>query len=124
MQKKLLVFKRSTRFVGFSQNAVVFATFSLKFAQNPKNMVVCTKSCQFWRDRQVLVVFHKMPQFLQLFAKNLVKILRHGSLHKKLLVFKRSTSFGGFSQNAVGFATFCLKFAQHPKNIIVCKKSC
>ena len=39
------------------------------------------------------MVFHEMPYFLQRFAKNLVKTLKHGSLHKKLLVFRRSTSF-------------------------------
>ena len=27
--------------------------------------------------------------------------------HKKLLVLRRSTSFGGFSQTAIVFATFC-----------------
>ena len=42
-----------------------------------------------------------------LFAKNLVKTLKHGSLHEKLLVLARSTRFDGFSQNAILFATFC-----------------
>ena len=36
------------------------------------------------------MVFHKMPYLLQLFAKNLVKTLKQGSLHKKLLVLKMS----------------------------------
>ena len=39
-----------------------------------------------------------MPYFLQDFAKNWVKTLVHGTLQKKLLVFRRSTSFGGFYQ--------------------------
>ena len=39
------------------------------------------------------MVFHKMPYFLQLFAKNLVKTPKHGSLHEKLLVLARSTRF-------------------------------
>ena len=45
--------------------------------------------------------------FLQLSAKNLVKTLKHGSLHEKLLVLANSTRFDGFSQNAILFATFC-----------------
>ena len=52
------------------------------------------------------MVFHQMPYFLQDIAKNWVKNLVHGTLHKKLLVLRRSTSFGGFSQNAILFATF------------------
>ena len=38
-----------------------------------------------------------MPYFLQHFAKNWVKTLVHGTFHKKFLVFRRSTRFGGFS---------------------------
>jgi len=56
-----------------------------------------------------------MSYFLQLFAKNLVKILKHSSLHQKLLVLKRLTSFDGFSENATLFATVCEKFGQNPK---------
>ena len=37
-----------------------------------------------------------MPYFLQHFSKNWVKTLVHGTLHKKLLISRRSTSFGGF----------------------------
>ena len=39
----------------------------------------------------------------------LLKTLKHGSLHEKLLVLAKSTSFDGFSQNPRLFATFCLK---------------
>ena len=53
------------------------------------------------------MVFHELPYFLQHFAKNWVKTLVHGTLHKKLLVLRRSTSFDGFSPNAILFATFC-----------------
>ena len=42
-----------------------------------------------------------MPYFLQHFAKNWVKTLVHGTLHKKVLTSRRSTSFRGFSQNAI-----------------------
>ena len=47
-----------------------------------------------------------MPYFLQHFAKNWVKTLLHGTLHKKLLISRRSTRFGGFSPNAIVFGTF------------------
>ena len=50
------------------------------------------------------MVFHQMPYFLEHFAKNWVKTLVHGTLHKKLLVLRISTSFGGFSLNAILFA--------------------
>ena len=50
------------------------------------------------------MVFHTIPHFLQLFAKNLVKTLKHGSLHEKLLVLAKSTIFNGFSQNPILFA--------------------
>ena len=55
-----------------------------------------------------------MPYFLQHFAKNWLKTLVHGTLHKKLLISRRSTSFGGFSPNAILFATFCSKLGQNP----------
>ena len=76
-------------------------------------MVVCTKSSKFWGDQHVLVVFHKISFFLQLFAKNLVKNPKHGSLHKKLLVLARSTGFGGFSQNSILFAKNLVKTLKH-----------
>ena len=53
------------------------------------------------------MVFHEMPYFLELFANNLVKTLNDRSLHKKLLLLKRSTSFDGFSQTPTLFAKFC-----------------
>ena len=52
-------------------------------------------------------IFHKMPYFLQLFAQNLIKTLKHNSLHERLLGLAKSTSFDGFSLNAILFATFC-----------------
>ena len=64
-------------------------------------MVLCTKSCLFRGDRQILVVFHQMPYFLQHFSKNWIKTPVHGTLHKKLLISRRSTSFDGFSPNAI-----------------------
>ena len=55
-----------------------------------------------------------MPYFLQHFSKNWVKTLVHGTLQKKLLISRRSTSFGGFSPNALLFATFFQKLGQNP----------
>ena len=55
-----------------------------------------------------------MSYFLQHFAKNWVKTLLHGTLHKKWLISRRSTRFGGFSPNAILFATFCKKLGQNP----------
>ena len=53
-----------------------------------------------------------MPYFWQHFAKNWVKTLVHGTLHKKLLISGRSTSLGGFSANAILFATFFQKWVK------------
>ena len=84
------------------------------------NKQLCTKSAYFEEIfskvayRQVLVVFHQMPYFLRHFSKNWVKTLVHGTLHKKLLISRRSTSFGGFSPNAILFATFFEKLGQNP----------
>ena len=40
-----------------------------------------------------------MPYFLQVFAENVMKTIKHGSLHEKLLVLAKFTSFDGFSHN-------------------------
>ena len=153
LHKRLLISRRSTRFGGFSPNAILFGTFCRKLGQNPSARyfavkvayfdeiekfrwffkkchtfcnillkigskpqctVLCTKSCLFRGDRQVLVVFQQMPYFLQHFSKNWVKTLVHGTLHKKVLISRRPTSFGGFSPNAILFATFCQKLGLNP----------
>ena len=95
------------KFWWFFTKCHTFCNILLKIGSKPQCTVLCTKSCLFRGDRQVLVVFHQMPYFLQHFAKNWVKTLVHGTLHKKLLISRRSTSFGGFSPNAILFATFC-----------------
>ena len=64
-----------------------------------------------------------MPYFLQHFAKNWVKTLVHGTLQKKLLISRRSTSFGGFSPNAILFATFFQKLGQNPSARYFAKKA-
>ena len=127
LHKRLLISRRSTSFGGFSANALLFEvayleeidkfwwffskcpTFCnifLKIGSKPQCTVLCRKSCLSRGDRQVLVVFQQMPYFLQHFSKNLVKTLVHGTLQKKLLISRRSTSFGGFTANALLFATF------------------
>ena len=63
-----------------------------------------------------------MPYFLQHFAKNWVKTLVHGTLHKKLLISRRSTSFGGFSPNAILSATFCQNWVKTLVHGILHKK--
>jgi len=54
--------------------------------------------------------------FLQnptLLAENLMKTLKHGSLHKKLLVFAKWMSFDGFSQIPTLFAENLMKIVKH-----------
>ena len=106
LHKKLLISRRSTSFGWFFTKCHTFCNIFLKIGSKPQCTVLCTKSCLSRRDQQVLVVFHQMPYFLQHFSKNWVKTLVHGTLHKKLLISMRSTSFGGFSLNAILFATF------------------
>ena len=77
-------------------------------------MVVCTKICQLWPNRQVLIVIHKILYFLELFADNMLKTLKHGSLHEKLLVLANSISLDGFFTALVLFATFCGKLDKNP----------
>ena len=66
-----------------------------------------------------------MPYFLQHFAKNWLKTLVHGTLHKKLLVLRRSTRFGGFCF-LQHFAENWLKTVVHGtlhKNLLVLRRS-
>ena len=106
LQKKLLISRGSTSFVWFLTKGHTFCNIFLKIGSKPQCTVLCRKSCLFRGDGQVLVVFHQMPSFLQHFSKNWVRTLVHGTLHKKLLISRRSTSFGGFPPNAILFATF------------------
>ena len=94
------------KFWWFFTKCHTFCNTFLKIGSRPQCTILCTKSCLSRRDRQVLVVFHQMPYFLQHFSTNWINTLVHGTLHKKLLISTRSTSFGGFSLNAILFATF------------------
>ena len=104
--QKVAYFKDIDKFWWFFTKCHTFCNIFLKIGSKPQCTVLCTKSCLFRGDRQVWVVFQQMPYFLRLFSKNEVKTLVHGTLHKKLLISRRSTSFGGFSPNAILFATF------------------
>ena len=53
------------------------------------------------------MVFLKIPHPLQIFAENLIKILKHASLHKKWVVLAKSMGLDGFSQNPTLLPTFC-----------------
>ena len=46
------------------------------------------------------MVSHKIPHILEVYAENLMRTLKHGSLHEKLLVLAKCMRFDGFSQNA------------------------
>ena len=70
------------------------------------------------------MVFQQMPYFLQHFSKNWVKTLVHGTLHKKLLISRRSTSFGGFSAKCPTFCNIFLKIGSKPQCTVLCTKSC
>ena len=105
--KKVAYFEEIDKFSWFFTKCHTFGNILLKIGSKPQCTVLCTKSCLFRGDRQVWVVFHQMPYFLQHFPKNWVKTLAHGTLQKKLLISRRSTSFGCFSPKAILFATFC-----------------
>ena len=107
LQKKLLISRRSTSFGGSSPNALLFATFFQKLGQNPSARYFAEKVAYLEEIDKFWWFFHQMPYFLQHFAKNWVKTLVHATLQKKLLISRRSTSFGGFSPNAILFSTFC-----------------
>ena len=107
LHKKVAYFEEIDKFWWFFTKCHTFCNILLKIGSKPQCTVLCRKSCLFRGDRQVLVVFHQMPYFWQHFAKNWVKTLAHVTLHKKLLISRRSTSFGGFSPNAIVLALFC-----------------
>ena len=114
LHKKLLISRRSTSFGGFSPNAILFAIFFQKLGQNPSARYFAQKVAYFEEIDKFWWFFTKCPTFLQHFSKNWVKTLVHGTLQKKLLISRRSTSFGGFSPNALLFATFFQKLGQNP----------
>ena len=104
--QKVAYFEEIDKFWWFFTKCHTFCNSFLKIGSKPSCMVLCAKSCLSRRNRQVLVVSYQMPYFLQHFSKNWVKTPVHGTLHKDLLISTRSTSFGGFSPNAILFATF------------------
>ena len=79
----------------------------MAFGEKPPKLVDLLEISNFLCKVPCTRVFHPMPYFLQHFAKNWVKTLVHSTLRKKVLISRRSTSFGGFSPNAILFSTFC-----------------
>ena len=66
-----------------------------------KKLLVLARSTRFCDFLQNAIVF-------QLLAKNLVKTLKHGSLHKKVASFGEIDTFLlFFFPNGIVFATFC-----------------
>ena len=122
--QKVAYFEEIDTFWWFFTKCHTFCNILLKIGSKPYCMVLCAKSCLFRGDRNVLVIFHQMPYFLQHFAKNWVKTLLHGTLHKKFLISRRSTRFGGFSPNAILFANILLKIGSKPQCTVLCTKSC
>ena len=104
--QKVPYFEEIDKFWWFFTKCDTFYNIFLKIGSKPQRTLLSRKSCLFRGDRQVLVVFHQMPYFLQHFSKNWVKTLLHGTLHKEFFISTRSTNFGGFSLNAIFFATF------------------
>ena len=105
--QKVAYFEEIDKFWWLFTKCHTFGNILLKIGSKPQCTVLCTKNSLFRGDRQVLVVFHQMPYFWQHFSKNWVKTLVHGTSHEKLIISRRSTSFGGLSPNATLFATFC-----------------
>ena len=108
LHKKLRVLSRWTSFGGFSPNAILFATFCYKLGQSPSARYFAQKVASFEEIDNFWWFFTRFHTFCNILLKNWVKTPVPETLHKKLLVLKRSTPFGGFSQNAILFATLIL----------------
>ena len=113
LHKEMLVLTRSTTFGCLSPNAILFATFCIKLGQNPSARYFAQKVATFDNIDKFLWFFTKCHTFCNIFLNIGSKTLVHGTLHKKLLLLTRSTSFGGFSPNAILFPTFCSKLGQN-----------
>ena len=92
--------------VVFHQMPYFLQHFSKKLGQNPSARYFAEKVAYLEEIDKFWWFFTKCPTFCNIFLKNWVKTLVHGTLQKKLLISRRSTSFGGFSPNALLFATF------------------
>ena len=65
-----------------------------------------------------------MPYFLQHFFKNWVKTLVHGTLHKTLLISRRSEKFRWFFNKCHTFCNILLKIGSKPQCTVLCTKRC
>ena len=99
-----------------------FWDFFLKSSWKCQDMVVCSKTCKFWQNRWVLVFFHEMRHFLQLFPEKLMEMQRHGILFEKLQSFCQIDNFSCFFTNWAAFCNLLLKGSSKHQNMVVCYK--
>ena len=79
-------------------------------------MVVCSKSCKFWPNRWVLVLFHETRHFLQPFPEKFIGTHKHGTLFEKVASFGPIDDFE-FSQKTRHFLQlFAEKFTKASKH--------
>ena len=55
-----------------------FCKFLIKSSSKRRNVVVCSKSWEFWPNRWFFAFFHEMRHFSQLFAEKFVKASKRG----------------------------------------------
>ena len=108
--EKLSVLGKSTIFDAFSRNERLFATL---FRKVRRNLIVSSKSCNFWPNRRFFMLFHEMSHFLQLFFENFVKTSKPDSFLEKMQLLSKSTIFHAFSRNEPLFRTFFRKVDQN-----------
>ena len=101
-----------------------FCNFFLKSSWKCQDIVVCTKSWQFWPNRWFLLFLHEMKDFLQLFSEKLIEMQRDGSLLEKLQSFGQIDDFSRFFTKWGTFCNFFLKSWSKCKDVVVCSKSC
>ena len=101
-----------------------FCNFFLKSSWKCQDIVVCSKSCQFWPNRWFFVLFHEMRNFLQLFSEKFIEMQRHGSLFEKLQSFGHIDDFSCLFTKWSTFCNFFLKTSSTCKDMLVCWKSC
>ena len=81
--QKVASFGQIDDFSWFFTKWGTFCNFLLKSWSKRKNMSVSSKSCEFWPYRWFFALYYEMRHFLQLFAENMIKTLKHASLFEK-----------------------------------------
>ena len=87
--------------------------FPLKTSWKCRNVVVCSKSWEFLRNRWFFVFCHEMRHLLQLSAEKFIKTPKRGSLFERFTVLVKSMISRDFSRHEARFATFCSKVCQN-----------